>query len=60
MNCNNIEHRSPDSHDTPTQNSCDDSFAIDSRDGWDEERRAILAAMRGEQELTFTPMDCGF
>ena len=59
INYNNIEHRSPDSHDTPTQNSCDDSFAIDSRDGWDEERRAILADMRGEQELTFTPMDCG-
>jgi len=59
MNCDNIEHRSPDSHDTPTQNICDDSFAIDSRDGWEEER-AILADIRFDQELIFTPMDCGF
>jgi hypothetical protein len=49
------EYGPPDSYATPTPN-----IRNNSRDGWEEERMAILADMRGERELPFTPMDCGW
>ena len=55
------EHDPRHLYDTPEQKEKDGGPADeDDEDGWETRRKEILADMRGEEEASFVPADCGW